>query len=464
MLELTPFSELNRLFDKKLSSEDVYVTEGKSFIKIFQQGLSYASNKDESKLIKNYLSLPAFVQVGIMRVKAMLHKPMPSILADTPYLIIEPNRFIADKEGLYHSIYFENIAKTVGIDRVTWVNKKKDNRFPTSFALNQLPHQYPAPDSTEIEFLNVILKTLKKLHADARFTPREKAHIQSCFHIYYDDFRFYYRLFKGSNVKCVLFICHYQTEGLMAALKVLGITSVEAQHGLIAQNDLYYSYKHHFAKGLKNADFPDHILVYGSYWKSLLLRGCEFDATQIHVAGDYFWRNPSLSAPVEKKNTVLICAQKTMHEEYVGYAHKMLPVLKQHPDWHWIIKLHPLEANKALYAPLKELGFEIIDAERTLDDLLHECRIQISIYSTTFYDALGFDVVNFSLQNYGTHSDYAADMLREQVALPLSIEENPIERYFAEKASPSALLQRDEVYPPFDAHAVKQLLESCIRS
>jgi hypothetical protein len=462
MLELTPFSELNRLFDEKLKRSDVYVTEGKSFIKIFQQGLSYASNKDESKLIKNYLSYPACVQVALMRLKAMLRAPMPQEPIDTPFLIIEPNRLIADPSGKFHSIYFEQIANTIGRERVTWITKKKDSRFPTAISLNQLPHNYAAPDHAEIHVLKIILKTLKKLHADNRFTTREKDHIQSCFHIYYDDFRFYYRLFKESKVNCVLFICHYQTEGLIAALNVLGIKAVEAQHGLIAQNDLYYSYKHHFAKGLKHADFPDHILVYGTYWKELLQRGCEFEPSQIHVAGDYIWRNPSTGAAPHKKNTVLICAQKTMHTEYVGYAQRLQPVLKNHPDWHWIIKLHPLEKNKALYEPLQKIGFEIVDTERTLDDLLHECRIQISIYSTTFYDALGFDVVNFSLQHYGTHSDYAADMLREKVALPLTIDEDPIERYYAEKANPSSLLSREEVYPSFNASAVKTLLESCI--
>ncbi|MFN5620014.1 MAG: hypothetical protein ACK478_01805, partial [Flavobacteriales bacterium] len=420
--------------------------------------------KDESKLIKNYLGFPAFVQIGLMRIKALLRKPMAALQVNTPFLIIEPNRIIADPNGHLHSVYFERIAETIGQERVTWITKKKDKRFPTAIALNQLPHDYPSPDKNEIRVLNVILKTLKKLLADDRFTAKEKAHIQSSLHIYFDDFRFYYRLFKDSKVKCVLFICHYQTEGLIAALNVLGIQAVEAQHGLIAQNDLYYAYKHHFAKGLNNADFPDHILVYGNYWKELLLRGSEFKPNQIHIAGDYFWRNTAAKSPTIKQNTVLICSQKTMHEEYVGYAEKLLPILRKYPDWRWIIKLHPLEANKNLYEPLKVLGFEIIDTERTLDDLLHESRIQISIYSTTFYDALGFDVVNFSLQNYGTHSDYAADMLTEKVALPLRVDEDPIARYYAEKADPSALLSRDEVYPPFDANAVKALLDSCINN
>jgi hypothetical protein len=116
-----------------------------------------------------------------------------------------------------------------------------------------------------------------------------------------------------------------------------------------------------------------------------------------------------------------------------------------------------LEPNKQYYEPLKSQGFTIIDTERILDDLLLECRIQISIYSTTFYDSLGFDVVNFSLQNYGIHRDYAADMIKERVALALAIDEDPIERYYQQKEQPSSLLEREEVYGTFDRKAIESV-------
>lgn len=462
-MDLTSYSELNRLFDDKLRDESPYVTDGRSFIKIMQHGLSYARINDNGKLIKNYLSLPIIVQVGIMQLKSLLRKPIRQANITTPLVIIEPNRLIADEKNEWHSMYFERLAHLLSDLDITWITKKKDSRFPTELSLNQLPHDYPSPDKIERDFLKLIMRTLKKIKACNTYTDFEKRHIQSAFHIYFDDFRFYYNLFKESRLKCVLFICHYQTEGLIAALHALNIRAIEIQHGLIAQNDLYYAYPSHFAKGIRNADFPDHILVYGAYWKSLLLRGCEFRADEITVAGDYIWRKPSPISTTQKRNTVLICAQKNMHVDYVRYAENLTDVRAKHPDWHWIIKLHPLEAYKSFYDPLRKLGFEIVDSERTLDDLLAECRIHISIYSTTFYDALGFDVVNFSLQNYGIHRDYAADMITERAALPLSVDDDPIACFEKINLQDAKLLTRDEVYATFDAQAVRTLIESALR-
>jgi hypothetical protein len=461
-MEITAFSELNKLFVQKLSDESPYVTDGKSFIKIMQHGLSYARIKDNNKLIKNYLSLPFEVQLGIMKIKSLLRKPIQQANFSSPILIIEPNRFIKDENGQYHSMYFERLAESLHDFGLTWITKKHDDGFPTKLSLNRLPHDYPTPDKIECDFLKLILKTLKKIKGCDTYTNFEKQHIQSAFHIYFDDFRFYYNLLKGSRVKCVLFICHYQTEGLIAALQALGIRAIEVQHGLIAENDLYYAYPNQFSNVVVNADFPDNILVYGSYWNSILSRGCEFKQKQIVVAGDYIWRKSAPDLNIKKKNTVLICAQKNMHVDYVRYAEKLSSVRAKHPDWQWILKLHPLEAYKSYYDPLRKLGFEIIDTERTLDNLLLECRIQISIFSTTFYDALGFDVVNFSLQNYGIHQDYAADMISECVALPLSFEDDPIERYKNIGDQANKLLKREEVYASFDEDSVRSLILSTL--
>jgi CDP-glycerol glycerophosphotransferase (TagB/SpsB family) len=89
-----------------------------------------------------------------------------------------------------------------------------------------------------------------------------------------------------------------------------------------------------------------------------------------------------------------------MHEEYVAYAQRLKLLMTKHPDWKWVIKMHPLEKNKDQYIELVKDGFEIIDREKSLTALLKESSIQISIYSTTFFDALGFSIENYSLQDY----------------------------------------------------------------
>jgi hypothetical protein len=142
-----------------------------------------------------------------------------------------------------------------------------------------------------------------------------------------------------------------------------------------------------------------------------------------------------------------------MHAEYVAYAKRLKTCMEKHPEWKWVIKMHPLEKNKELYRALEKDGFVIMDAERPLSELLRESRIQISIYSTTFFDALGFEISNYSLQDYSIYKDYAAQMVIEGVAQPLHIDEDPIQKHLKSKGTES-LRSREEVYAPFDAKAI----------
>lgn len=315
------------------------------------------------------------------------------------------------------------------------------------------------PDANERKMLKEMLEVLRHSKNSKQFTDEEWLQVRSSMHIFYEDFRFYYNLFKDQPTKCLLFICHYHNEGLIAALKILNILCVEVQHGLIASNDLYYVYHEQFASVVGKAFFPDKILVYGPYWKRILEMGCEFRSFQINVAGDYLYRSSSISNNThQKENIVLICAQKNLHEDYVIYAKRLSEYLKKHSDWRGIVKLHPLEKNKAAYEELKAYGMEIVDVETPLDALLSKSKIQISIYSTTFYDAFGFDVINFSLQDFGTMSDYASDMISEGVAAPLNADEDPIEKFHAMKKADYTPLPREDVYAPFDEELIRQAI------
>ena len=146
-----------------------------------------------------------------------------------------------------------------------------------------------------------------------------------------------------------------------------------------------------------------------------------------------------------------------MHDDYVSYARELMKHSEKHPEWKVIVKLHPLERNKEAYYKLMELGVEIRDIETPLDELLKRCKIQISIYSTTFYDALGFNVCNYSLQKYGSMSDYAAEMIEEGVAEALYIHENPFEKFISTH-NKNALLSREEVYADFDPAIIHRLI------
>ena len=455
-IHIQPFEKLNRFFEERLSAGQLYRSSNYSFLKVFQHALSYEQIGAHSRVLKNYMAWPVWAHAAFLRFKALVRKSSPP-LALHEVVFIDPGRLVSDETGAWHSIYMEKAVSLFPRNQISHIGKKKDSRIEFNATLDSIDRNYSAPDKLEMDLLREIHEIVIKTKNSSHWTASQKAHILSALHVFFDDFRFYYKLFKNQPVKSVVFISHYHNEGLIAALQTLGIRTVEIQHGLISANDLYYVYSPVFSAGIKNAFFPDAICVYGNYWKSILKKGVEFTDSQIVVSGDYLHHPEITVSRSEKQKSILICAQKNMHDEYVEYAHSLKPWIEAHPDWKWIIKLHPLEKNKQAYEELKPFNFEIIDHQRSLDALLRECSIQISVYSTTFFDALGFDVTNFSIQQFGMYRDYAAQMVEEGVAFPLLVSEDPIEKALNLQVK-TPPLHRQDVYGQFDMNAMRMAI------
>ncbi len=455
-IQIQSFEHLNALFKEKLSDSSLYRGTRFSYLKIFQHALTYEQAGADYRILKNYLQWPLLAQWALMQYKALRRKPgkRPAL---REIVFIDPARIALDSSDRWHSIYMESAVDLFEPSTVSVLSRKDEPRLRCDASLDSMPRNFAAPDNKEIALLKEVTEIAQRTLRSDTWSEKQKSHILSALHVFYDDFRFYYALFQKQPVKSVVFISHYHNEGLLAALNILGIRSIEFQHGLISGNDLYYQYPHVFKEGVKNAFFPDHICVYGNYWKELLLKGIEFTDSSITVGGDYLWQpdvKPQATTPTHQ---VLICAQKNMHAEYVAYAQRLKPLMDKHPEWKWVIKMHPLEKNKELYRALEKDGFVIIDNEQSLTMLLRESRIQISIYSTTFFDALGFEISNYSLQEYSIYKDYAAQMIAEGVAQSLYIDEDPIEKYLQSKGT-SSLRPRKEVYGPFDATAIRKAI------
>jgi hypothetical protein len=450
------FERLNSVFEEKLRDPALYTGKRFSFLKIFQHALTYDESGAHSRMLKNYMHWPLWAHNALLNLKALRSgNQQNEVLREIVF--IDPARILRDDSNEWHSIYMERAEGIFPPELVSKLNRKKEPRLRSDLSLDEISRFFPSPDAIEREMLREVYAIARNTRHSSHWTQSPKKHILSALHLFFDDFRFYYGLFRRQPVQSVVFISHYHNEGLIAALNVLNIRSIELQHGLISGNDLYYQYAAVFKEGVKNAFFPDRICVYGSHWKRILLKGCEFSDTQITIAGDYQWQPEAQPNDASPQNRVLICSQKNMHDDYVSYARRLAPIMGKHPDWRWTIKLHPLEKNKKAYEVLKDVGFEIVDQERTLFTLLRESRIQISIYSTTFYDALGLDIRNMSLQNYGNYKDYAAQMIIEGVASPLGAEQDPIEVFLSLKEK-SQLLQREDVYAAFDAEALREAI------
>jgi hypothetical protein len=253
---------------------------------------------------------------------------------------------------------------------------------------------------------------------------------------------------------------HYHKEGIIAAAKLLGVKFIEFQHGLISRKDLYYVYRKDIATVAGDALFPDKLLVFGPYWKSLLLEGGEHTESTIACVGDYSYVAPAPQG-VEKREVLFIGAQKNMGDVYIPYIEQICSqILPNHAGWELWVKLHPFEKQPERYHALKHLhGLKLFGNESNLHELLASSKIQVSVYSTTFYDALGLDVLNLSIQNYSDQSDYAREMVSELVAFPVEFTDDPIAVYKAGLGGD--LLTRDEVYAPFNEKLFESVIRNC---
>lgn len=454
------FTNLNALVEEKLGDPSVVRGQCFNYYKVVQHGLTYSAISATNKLTANRIGKSVWVQRAWYFVRSLIRSSV-DIPSMKQMVIIEGGRTAKDETGQYVSVFFHEIKSLFGRDQISIIENRKqselndyDLHLEDIAAFGNRPLQ-----RSEVDILNDINFVYTKMKASGRFTSNELMYIASAFHIFFEEFHRYYQLFSRSSIKILFGESHYHKEGIIAALKLNDVQFIELQHGLISRRDLYYVYGSHIAPFASQALFPDRILVFGDYWKNMLLDGHEHQEKNILVTGDYSYSliNDSI---VDKKNVIFIGAQKNMGAYYIPYiAHLQETVLPRHPEWEIWVKLHPFEKEPASYNVFEEAArVRIFGNDSSLIQLLKTCKIQISIYSTTFYDALGFEVLNLSLQNYSDSADYAAEMVREGVAMPLDFEDDPIEKY--QRLGTGDMMRREDVYAQFDREAFKKQILS----
>lgn len=456
------FTKINQYTKERLIHPSRYSENQFSYLKIYQHALKFAMDGQHFKIIRNYFFLPFWLQMMTINLKRLVayKKTLSPRLKE--YVLLDNGRMVLDEAGKWHSIYFDKITDLIGREKVSILCDSKnmdsdyDYRYvPWSYRMSKL-------DETEIKILKEINLSLRKAKKSKQYTKIELRHLYTEMHLFFESFSQNYNFLKGQKIKHFILICHYQREGLIAALKLLNIPHSEIQHGLIANSDNFYVYDEQYSQTMSKAMMPDRIITYGPYWKRVLEQGCEFRSRDIFVGGDYLFRlnNKELDG-IQKENIVLICTQTGAFKSYSDYTKNLLTVMEKYPDWRIIIKMHPGQRDKKYFDNFKEFGVEIVDRQIPLDVLLAKSKIQITIYSTTLYDALGFDTLNFSLQDFSVLSDYAADMITERVAYPLYVTEDPIEKYFQIKSGQlesQELLSREDVYAPYNPEVFKEIL------
>ena len=180
--------------------------------------------------------------------------------------------------------------------------------------------------------------------------------------------------------------------------------SIELQHGIITTYHPGYMYPD-FVKNCKTDFFKRTLLVYGEKTKKQLTEDSVFAPEQVQVIG-----NPRIKmyktcfAPKETDRKLLLFASQPYEQDgvasgyydtVIGYLKKVRELLMADPKWKGYrlgIKLHPRENNGVAELYEKALpGVTVYDNASQLYTLLAESFIQLTVSSTSLYEAAEFD-------------------------------------------------------------------------
>jgi len=430
------------------------------YLKIAQHALVYHHQGNNSKILANRLLQSIWKQKLIYKLKSVKNKPLPPPTLKKS-ILFDSGRVFKDPEGNSVSVYFKAFLEAGKKENYTHLIVPNGNHnAPCDLHLKDHPHLASLPlDDAEIRLLKDVQATLNRIRKNKALPEGSFDQISSAFHRFFEEFHYYFQLLQSQGIEQVFATNHYHQEGLIAACRILKIKFIEIQHGLISLNDLYYVYDQKLLpkSDLKQAFFPDLILLYGTFWKDLLKKGGEHRDSEMKVLGDYVYKHKSIDGYRKtKENKIFIGAQKNMSKSYLAYINTLLKSMEKHPEWKLILKLHPLEKHPDHYNEIKHPQLEIHWNDSDLLQLLSRSKIQISVYSTTLFDALGLDVQNYSLQNYTDYKDYAKEMIDIGIALPLDFDEDPIQKFLSSERNNE--LRREDVYAPIDESLLKQLI------
>lgn len=440
------FSEINARLIEKLANDDTYQGQLFNYYKLFQHGVVYAINTSKNKTQRTYFHLPIWLQ----KLRFSLKKD-PIEWSDyllEKYVWLEPARVFKSSENDIRSMYGYKLKATLG-HALTTVQIRKQHPIVCDYDISSIDAEGGKLDAIENALFNDLVAVARKLKRSNHYNDLEKKYILSSLHVFFAQFRKYHKLFRNKKTERLFYIVHYHNEAISAACRLNQIEAVEMQHGLINKNDLYYVYDPHLKPCLANALFPDKILLYGEYWKNVLRKGAEWSPEQLVVAGNYLAMDDQNIRNDQKENLIIVATQKGMHQQYIPLIQSLLQQIEHFPDWNIIVKLHPTEKEPEAYMALRHKQLSLAEKSSNIQDLLHRAKMQISIYSTTFFDAAGLEVMNFSWVTKGVGSDYAASLVEENVAIALKSDTCPIV-YYLENHQTYSYLQREAIYAPLD--------------
>ncbi len=314
---------------------------------------------------------------------------------------------IGHKNFNIYSDYYSNLTKkTLVIDksyRGVYHIPKKIKGFATgdycrlkSYIFSQIKNTIFKKQNSDIEQFIKFIKRNTSFEKKICSKIRKKLYE---FYFSYDYYKSYYsNLFEKINPN-IIFVnaASYGNYNamLIKTAKEHGILTGELQHGTISKGHLAYNYgKEVFRSEEYKKYLPDYVLTFGDYWNKQM----DIPSKTITIGAPHFYESIKKYKNVkEKKKTILIVSQGDLTNQFVKISEYLS---EQMPSYKIIFKLHPGEVPfKDRYKELYKYKNIHIAKAGDIYRFIAESENIVACYSTTVFEAMGFDKNIFILDN-----------------------------------------------------------------
>jgi hypothetical protein len=460
------FTEKKSKFNSFISNPQIFDCDDFNIIKLFQ----YAIFREEGFNARPYWKLPIVFLSVILWIKRLRVKNKIAIQKNEKCKIFvgDCERYVLNRENEPVSRYFGNILQSLKKEEIIYV---KTNQFNSLLKydvdIKNVYDYYSVLPLTEddIRLLKKIKKTYKKVTQNLNLDDSKKKILAEVIEIFWREYRMYRTLLECyPNLKLAFLFPHYQKESLIYALKRRRVKIIELQHGLIANEDMFYVYDKKILKVKEKALFADEMWVYGQYWKDTLLNGYEYDEKQIKIFGYYLYYEKNFSdafqqeiSKIKQKYPFVIfaTAQKNLEKHLAEYINFLLQdAYQKNQKFALIIKEHP-SATQSTIDFINVAKENVFVMNYPIEWLFQVCDAHFSIYSTTLYDALMFNIQhNFALK-HPLFSDYVESIVNKGIAIELLPTENLLDKISASNTTIPPL-NVDYFYSPVNFELLKE--------
>ena len=245
--------------------------EGKNFnyIKLVQHGLSYAMTDAQEKLLKNN----PFGFWGLFKLKSRINGFRNRKVNFAPQksediLFLEGRRKLKLPTGEEISPITHLLRETILSTEYSWWDTTGVFEKEADFSVKGMSNWFPSTNEIQKEIYYELKGVLQKLRESKVLSREEFRYVESAFYVFFKSFRRWHALLSVAMPKTVVGITHYHNEGCLAAAKILGIKTIELQHGLISKHDLYYVYPAIYRRAVAKGLFPNEIWLFGNFYYS----------------------------------------------------------------------------------------------------------------------------------------------------------------------------------------------------